>query len=95
MNCKLEIPNPPKTINGLSKMEMSASLGEKKMQKAQEMIRPSKASIRTPVTYVVSPLTALMFSVNMFERIPGAFCLSSNHPIFFLRIASKSMTLTV
>ncbi len=60
-------------------------------QTMQEIVIPRKASIMTPMASVVSPFTALMSSVMMLVSTPGARSLSSNQPICFLRIASKSL----
>ena len=58
------------------------------------MVSPKAASIITPIASVVNPLTAVMSSVIIFVRIPGALSLLSNHPMCFLKMASKSLILS-
>jgi len=72
-----------------------ASCQQKIKQIKQLKNKPRPASVAIPRDSVVRPLTALMSSVIMLVRMPGARFLLSNHPMFLWRIASKSLTLKV
>jgi len=82
-------------MNGDRRHTTIASYGEKKKHIAHDTVNPRAASIMIPIASDVSPLTAEISSVKMFDRIPGALCLSSNQPTCFLKNASNNLTLKV
>lgn len=87
------MPSPPSTINGDVKVTTNPSCHEKIKQIKHEKKRPSPASIAIAKDSVVKPLTALISSVKIFVKMPGARFLLSNHPICLCKNDSKSLIL--
>jgi hypothetical protein len=83
----LLIPRPPSTINGDVIVTIIPSYHVKIKQITQEKNSPSAASVAIPRLSVVRPFTALMSSVNILVRMPGARFLLSNQPMCFDRYA--------
>jgi len=93
LNYKRLIPNPPITINGHVAVTTKATYQVNRKQIKHENINPSAASTATPKLSVVSPFKALMSSVKILVRIPGARVFLSYHPTFLLSNDLKSLTL--
>lgn len=87
------MPSPPSTIKGEVKVTTKASYHEKIKQIKHEKKSPSPASVAIANDSVVKPLTALISSVKMLVRMPGARFLLSNHSIGLCNNDSKSLTL--
>ena len=79
------MPRPPKTMNGEVKVTTKPSCHEKMKQIKHEKKSPRPASIAIAKDSVVRPLTALISSVKILVRIPGARFLLSNQPICLCR----------
>ena len=81
------MPSPPSTMNGLVAETTNPSCHEKMKQIKHEKNRPRAASVAIPRLSVVKPFTALMSSVKIFVKIPGALFLLSNQPMCLCRYA--------
>jgi len=76
------MPSPPRTMKGDKMVTTIASCQQKIKQIKLAKNRPKPASAAIPIDSVVRPLIALMSSVIMLVRMPGARFLLSNHPMF-------------
>ena len=78
----LLIITPPSIANGLATIQITAILHSNKAETNMPINRPTDVSSIVAKVSVVNPLSAVMSSERIFERIPGALSLLSNHPIY-------------
>ena len=87
--------SPDAIRKGLTKKVTIANCHEKNAQMTVDMTMPNIPSSYRPRTSEVSPLTVDISSISTFVKTPGDLSVLSCHDRCFVKIALKSLSLSV